>query len=299
MGRKSFTKEEFVEKARKVHGDKYDYSKSEYYEKRKKVCIICPIHGEFWQNAGDHMKGSNCPKCIIDRRKSNLNDFIERANRVHNNKYDYSKVDYKTNKEKVCIICPIHGEFWQRPDKHLFAERGCSKCGGSNKLTKEEFIEKSIKIHGNKYDYSKVVYENHETKVCIICPKHGEFLQKANSHLNGNGCPICKSSKGELSIKKWLEENHISFIPQYRFQKCKDKKTLPFDFYLPDHNICIEYDGLQHFKPMGFSGSKSNILFEITKKHDKMRNDFCKNNNIRLIRIKYSENINERLLEIL
>ena len=112
-------------------------------------------------------------------------NFIEKAKAVHGDKYDYSKVEYVKAKEKVCIICQEHGEFWQTPNNHLRGE-GCPFCYGSKKLTTEEFISKAKQIHGNKYDYSNVNYVNKYTKVCIICPEHGEFWQKPSNHLKGN-----------------------------------------------------------------------------------------------------------------
>lgn len=125
-------------------------------------------------------------------KKLTRNDFINKANLIHNNKYDYSKVEYVNNSTKVCIICPEHGEFWQTPRNHLIGQ-GCPLCNGTFKLTNQEFIEKANKIHNNKYDYSKVKYVNNNTKVCIICPKHGEFWQTPHHHLNGHGCSKCRN----------------------------------------------------------------------------------------------------------
>ena len=125
-------------------------------------------------------------------KKLTRNDFINKANLIHNNKYDYSKVEYVNNSTKVCIICTEHGEFWQTPRNHLIGQ-GCPLCNGTFKLTNQEFIEKANLIHNNKYDYSKVKYVNNNTKVCIICPKHGEFWQTPHHHLNGHGCSKCRN----------------------------------------------------------------------------------------------------------
>ena len=193
------TTEQFIEKSRKIHGGKYDYSKVEYTEYRAKVCIICPIHGEFWQTPAQHIAGHGCRKCAANNfwghKKLSKEQFIDRAREIHGDKYDYSKVDYIDNQTKVCIICPIHGEFWQAPRNHL-AHYGCKKCAIdkaalSTRMTKEKFIENARKVHGDKYDYSKVEYINSETKVCIICPKHGEFWQAPTRHLNSLGCKNC------------------------------------------------------------------------------------------------------------
>ena len=129
----------------------------------------------------------------MSTKKLTTETFVERAKIVHNCRYDYSKVKYVNSHTKVCIICPEHGEFWQTPYNHLKGQ-GCFKCCGKEKLTTEEFIKRAIKVHGDKYDYSKVEYINIKTPVCIICPEHGEFWQKPIKHLIGENCPSCKSS---------------------------------------------------------------------------------------------------------
>ena len=206
MSRK-LTTEEFVEKAKGIHGDKYDYSKVEYKNAKTKVIIICPVHREFEQDPSNHLHGHGCPKCksiaISDRSRKTIEDFIKVAREVHGDKYDYSKVYYNGSKEKVCIICPNHGEFFQRPGDHING-RGCPRCGGTTKLTEERFIRKAREVHGDKYDYSKVEYKNITTKVCIICPDHGEFYQIPNSHIRGSGCSECgklKSIDGRIYTK--------------------------------------------------------------------------------------------------
>ena len=192
---KKMTTEEFITLAKNVHGDKYDYSKVEYVSSDKKVCIICPKHGEFWQVPNSHLQGRGCPVCGAETRRESRTkttyDFITKAREIHGDKYDYSKVEYKGANVDVCIICPEHGEFWQRPTNHLTG-KGCPKCAGRTTLTREDFIAKAREVHGsNKYDYSKVEYVNAKTKVCIICPEHGEFWQLPDHHLKGAECPKC------------------------------------------------------------------------------------------------------------
>lgn len=199
----------FIEKSRKIHGDKYDYSKVEYVNTKTKVCIICPEHGEFWQTPNNHLHGCGCPMCKAqkngDGKRSNRNDFIEKATAIHGNKYDYSKAIYINNSTKVCIICPEHGEFWQTPNHHL-QKHGCQKCANVKKQTTKDFICKAKGIHGDKYDYSNVEYVNNHTKVCIICPEHGEFWQTPKNHLRGQGCPRCGVIKGHIGKNKLTEE---------------------------------------------------------------------------------------------
>ena len=225
-------KQYFLERARKKHGDKYDYSKVEYIDASTKVCIICPEHGEFWQTPNDHYH-SGCEMCAREARAKKRvekasNAFKEKAIAVHGNKYDYSKVEYKSAKEKVCIICPEHGEFWQAPTTHL-GGAGCPRCQGNFRLTKEEFVEKANKVHGGKYNYSKVEYKNISTKVCIICPEHGEFWQTPESHLSGHGCPNCQGlTRGyKLSL---LECDDLIHMSSHQLIEIIANKKLPAEF---------------------------------------------------------------------
>ena len=257
---KKLTTEEFVEKAKKIHGDKYDYSKVEYINNRVKVCIICPIHGEFWQTPLSHLTLSRgCAKCK-GGVKIDKNTFIQKAQKIHGNKYDYSKVDYINTETKVCIICPIHGEFWQTPHSHIGSmSTNCPQCM-NRQLTREEFIEKAKAIHGDKFDYSKVEYINAKTKVCIICPKHGEFWQTPTSHLRGNGCSMCNESKLEREIKLYLEQHGIVFQRQHKF---KELGRQSLDFYLPEYNVAIECQGRQHFVDSAFKRKKMRLKHQI------------------------------------
>lgn len=201
--------ESFIKNSKDIHGDLYNYEKVIYKGCDKKVIIKCNDHGDFEQTPTLHLKGSGCPKCAnilrnINNKKS-TDIFIQQAKLVHNNKYDYSKVNYNTSKIKVIIICSIHGEFEQLPNVHLHGS-GCQQCN-SDKLSKifllttEQFIEKAISKHGDKYDYTKVKYIKSNKELTIICKIHGDFKQIANSHLQGHGCPYC----GNV-IKKTNEE---------------------------------------------------------------------------------------------
>lgn len=166
-------------------------------------------------------------------RKLTLVEFIEKAKKVHGDKYDYSKVVYVNSQTKVCIICPIHGEFWQHPNDHLNG-KGCSKCSNNLKKTDEEFIEEAKKVHGNKYDYSKVKYVNNRTKVCIICPKHGEFWQMPEKHILGRGCQKCaneyisniRHDTFEDFLKKAIKVHGNKFIYNKETYMNSLKKTL-------------------------------------------------------------------------
>lgn len=284
-------KEEILKSFKEIHGNRYDYSLVEYKNTRTKVKIICLEHGIFEQCPSNHIYSKQgCPKCA-NRHKPSLEEFIFQSNKIHNNKYDYSLVDYKNNSTKVKIICPEHGIFEQKPNGHIIQKSGCLKCSGKYKKSKEEFISQSKEIHGEIYDYSLVDYKNNKKNVKIICPKHGIFEQRPDSHLNREqGCPLCNNSKGELKINKILKDNNFSFVAEKDFENCIDNKKLRFDFYLPEHNLCIEYDGLQHYESVEYWGGIDYLKY--VQKHDEIKNDYCKENNINLIRIKYDRKLN-------
>jgi very-short-patch-repair endonuclease len=288
---KKLTTEEFIKKAKKIHGDKYDYSLVDYKKSHSNIKIICPTHGIFNQLPNNHLGGKGCIKCT-NKEKLNTKIFIDRSNNIHNNKYDYSLSEYKNNKNKIKIICPTHGIFEQKAYHHLDGI-GCPKCVGKNKTT-EEFIENAKKIHGDKYDYSLVIYYSAYIKIKIICPIHGIFEQIPHNHINYNGCPYCKESYGEKKIRLFLINNKIKFIKNKKFNDCKYKSQLPFDFYLDEYNICIEYDGIQHFKIIKYFGNENDFIK--LKIRDSIKTEYCKKNNIILLRIKYTDYNNIELI---
>lgn len=281
---KKKTTEEFIQDAKKIHGDKYDYSKVKYINDSTKVCIICPSHGEFFKTPSNHLHkkwAQGCPYCSRQKlsekyRKSN-SDFINKAISIHKQKYDYSKVNYTDSDTKVCIVCPKHGEFWQIPHSHL-SGCGCPKCVKCYSKTNDEWIKDAREIHKRKYDYSKTEYVNTRGKVCIICPVHGEFWQLPNHHLQGCGCPKCQSSHTENEIREVLLENNIKFEEQKRFDWLGSQSL---DFYIPSKNIAIECQGKQHFEPIGFFGGIDALTS--TKERDNMKLQLCRNNGVILL----------------
>lgn len=236
-----------IDEFKKVHGNKYDYSKVEYTGNKDKVTIICPIHGEFLQSPDLHKQGYGCAKCgfesksnilkisngeskpAINKLRSSDKEFILKSINAHGNKYDYSKVDYINNSEKIIITCPIHGDFLQSPNKHKNGA-GCSKCKNTTismklRSSSKEFIEKSLKVHGDKYSYDKVVYTKNSEKIIITCPIHGDFLQVPYGHLSGKGCPKCgdeiTSSKLKLTNEEFIEKSIDAHGNKYNYEKTK------------------------------------------------------------------------------
>ena len=291
---KKISKKEYVD----IFKQKYPTLEllSEYNGDKNYITVRCIIHDYIFNTKPNWLKhGQGCKKCYNDRRSKTMllttKDFIKRAKEIHKDKYDYSKVEYKGSKNKVCIICPEHGEFWQTPNKHICCKQGCPKCGGikngiNKRLGNDKFIERARKIHNNRYDYSKVEYIDYNTKVCIICPEHGEFWQTPQIHLLGKcGCPICNESHLERDIRLLLQENNINFEQQKRFEWL-GRQSL--DFYLPDYNIAIECQGLQHFKEIEHFGGKDE--FKKLLRRDSIKNTKCLKNNIKIFYI--VDNIN-------
>ena len=224
---------EFIERAKEVHGNKYGYGKVDYKRSNEKVCIVCPTHGEFFQIPSSHLIGFGCPGCS-GNKKLTTEDFIEKAKEVHGNKYDYSKVNYKNISTKITIVCPIHGEFEQAPCKHLSGS-GCPKCGiisrvSSSRSNTEDFIKKAKEVHGDWYDYDKVDYITATTKVIIRCPTHGEFEQKPSNHLQGQGCPICNRGFSTDSKLSLLSDSDVEYLSIHQLIELIGQNLLPADF---------------------------------------------------------------------
>ncbi len=266
--KKRKTLEDFIKKSRLVHGDKYDYSNVEYKCSNEKIIIICKIHGDFLQIPSDHYNGHGCSKCyqstLSERFLQTTEEFIERSKKIHGDLYDYSKVNYKNSKKKVIIICKIHGEFQQIPTDH-YNGHGCPKCSGVGKLTTEEFIERSKKIHGDKYDYSQSIYINNSEKIKIICKKHGDFYQNPKNHYaTGQGCPKCCNNCYSKMQIIWLD--FISKFHNIHIQHALNdgeflipNTNYKADGYCKENNTIYEFHGdFYHGNPKIYKQDKIN-----------------------------------------
>jgi len=273
----------FVDRAKQIHKDKYDYSKVEYVKNNIKVCIICPEHGEFWQTPSVHLSGCGCPKCV--GKYQTTEEFIMKSKELFKN-IDYSKVVFRKVDEKVCLFCKEkdennreHGEFWQTPHNHLKGHRGCPKCAiydKSKKLMHDEniFIEKINKLFPDKYDTSKITYNGSKEKIEVICKKHGSFWIRPDKLLQGEGCPKCGHicSKAEDEIKKFIteisnlkvEERLKTIIPPYEL-----------DIYIPEKKLAIEYNGLKWHS----------YEYNENKDYHLNKTELCEKQGIRLIHI--------------
>lgn len=234
-------------------------------------------------------------------KRSNTKDFLEKCIHVHGDKYDYSNTQYTHSKAKVEIICREHGMFLQTPNHHLRG-KGCPVCGYkhitdiNNKRhnnIKKNFIHMARGVHMDKYEYLSE-YIDHSVKILIRCNICGvEFRQKPHNHLSGQGCPSCKSSKGEQAIERWLIDNNIEYVKEKWFDDCRGlKRPLPFDFWIEDLNILIEFQGRQHYELVKFSQrdiSENEMIerYEATKLNDKIKRQYCLDKGIQLIDIPY------------
>lgn len=288
-------KETFIAESVKAHGSRYDYSLVDYKNQYITVKIKCSLHGIFEQLPKVHALGGGCPRCSYIQRgeakRLSQDEFIKLTYQTHKDKYDYSLVKYEGMEKKIRIICPHHGIFEQRAGEHL--RYGCNECGNQAgadaiRITRDEFIERSRTVHKNRYDYSLVKFRITAEKVTIICPEHGIFEQIAGSHLYaGQGCPVCKSSKGETKIHDFLKSLDIDFERQKTFPDCKRRWKLRFDFYFRLNGIefLIEYDGQQHFD--GWDGKADTLKY--IQHHDSLKTAYAASNGFHLIRIPYTQ----------
>ena len=273
--------EEFIERAKKVHGDKYSYP-DEYVNSEQKIRIICPVHGTFFQTPHQHLRGQGCMKCYGNENKT-TEQYIAECRKVHGDKYDYSKTVYENAYSIVTITCPLHGDFLQIARTHLYGH-GCPECSGKRKFDKDFFIKKAKEIHGDRYDYSLIrTIDNNRSKVPIICNKHGLFYQSVDSHINQrHGCPKCIRSTLEEKVATLLTQVNIKYEEQKKFKWLGAQRL---DFYLPDYNLAIECQGVQHFGVFGtFGGNvQPEEQYKLTLERDERKNKLCKKHNVILV----------------
>jgi hypothetical protein len=280
-------KNTFIEKASSVHKDKYDYSKINYITNKLAVEIICPEHGSFFQVPGEHLKGYGCSRCS-QKNKPTTEEWVDLAKKVHGDKYDYSLVEYVTNKTPIKVICPEHGVFNPLPGNHLFKKTECPLCNDQEKSTRftktiGEFIINARIKHGNLYDYSKSIYVNKATPLEIICNKHGSFMQAPQSHLSGRGCSKCILKNQNRVFTKLTEKfPELELRWEARLDWLKGQR---FDIYIPDINLAVEYNGQQHYKSIEHMGGVSK--FKLVQERDSLKREKCLKNNCELFELKY------------
>lgn len=297
--------ERFVEEAMQVHGASYDYTHTRYFGAHKYCTITCRQHGHFEQTPSSHLSGSGCPECSLEVRGAtrvsrSARIFASRAVKIHKNKYLYTEFHYANANIPSIIICPDHGRFMQAASSHL-SGRGCPPCSlkrrGEQRIESfaEQFEERSRSLHGDTYTYSSFIYSGANEKSVIVCRTHGTFWISPSAHLSGQGCPTCKESRYEATVRRWLENKRIRYIQEWRDHDCKVEKNLSFDFYIPAYGLIIEVDGVQHFETVNWNGrlSKSEMVrnLEGIQRRDAIKQDWAINNGFGLLRIKYDQDI--------
>ena len=293
---RKLTTDEFIERSNTLFNNEYNYDKTVYIDAKTKCVITCKIHGDFLCTPSNHLKGRGCPKCryikSASKNRRSIKEVINKAREIHGNKYDYSLItEYTNNRTKLPIICHQkdengieHGIFWQDAEKHILRGHGCPKCNCKIR-TRENFIEDSIKIHGNNINYDNVVYNGVHNKVLLECNVCGnKFWQTPHDHLQGNGCPFCKESKLEKSVALFLDNNNIKYKRWYRYDINEHRTSL--DFFIEKYKIGIECQGEQHFQPVKFKGKSCDIWaneeFKKNILRDKRKFDKCNELKIKL-----------------
>jgi very-short-patch-repair endonuclease len=287
---RKLTRDDFISKAKEIHGEKYNYSKVEYINNSTKVDIICNGCGSVISlTPSHHFRGQGCRQCSMkrfsDKMRFTTEDFISRSNEIHGDKYDYSKVEYINKETKVTIICPVHGEFEQKPANHW--RYGCNQCGYDKsgmkqKHSYDDIINRAKEIHGERYSY--IIKENpkYKDKVTVVCPVHGEFEQKIGNHIyKGYGCPKCAAhiSRQEIELQEWVSQ-YVDIITNTR----SVIPPLELDIVIPSHNIAIEYNGIYwHSEQRGKD-----------KKYHLNKYLRCKESGYRLIQIWENEWLNQK-----
>ena len=273
-------------------------------ERYKGACVKikhkCKLDGYEWYTTPSNiLNGKKCPLCSKSPTMSH-ELYLARLSKINSNVIPLET--YINSTTKILHKCSKCSNEWRTIPDVVLRGCGCPKCGN------KKIGEKLVKTH----EQYKVELAEHNPNIDVIgsyvnsltaikhrCKIDGYEWMVSPSHLlSGTGCPLCSNSKGETMIKKWLDSHNVKYVVQKRFKGCKDKRTLPFDFYLPERNTCIEYDGEQHYRPVRFGGisvDDSDKRFEYVKYHDEIKNNYCKSNNIKLIRIPYFKDVYKEL----
>ena len=269
-----------------IETEGYKLISTRYINANTHIEIECPKGHRYFTKLGNFRTGCRCSKCV-DRTKKKLSYDTVKSN-IESEGYVLLSTEYSGARDKLKVKCPKGHEYLVTYDKFKQGKR-CPYCCHNHKIDITYIKEKAEK-HG--YTILDSQYVNAHSELTLQCPKNHIFKLKWVNFHTGTRCPICGMSAGETRIMNYLEKNSIEYIPQYRFKDCKNIYRLPFDFYLPEYFMCIEYDGEQHFKPIDFGGQGddiSNIKFNILKRNDKIKTEYCKTNGINLLRISYTD----------
>lgn len=262
---------------------------SKYTTRRDRIKCKCTIDNHEWEPfAYALLKGEGCPECALRKRTKSHDDFVSQLKHVNENISVIGK--YSGLSRKVLCHCEICSDEFEKWPGDLLDGSGCPRCSGRHVPTNEEFVERVRSVNDTVYPIDE--YAGAAVKIMFGCKVCGGRWETKPSHIfSGHGCPNCRSSVGEKSISDYLTSRGIYFEPQKRFNNCRYKHTLPFDFYIRSCNTAIEYDGIQHFMPQPFGGYGYDYekAFEEQLVKDSIKDEYCKTNGIKLIRIPYTE----------
>lgn len=295
----------FLDRASTLHRGKYDYSQvTSWNGWHISIPIKCRIHeAVFWQRPSVHIHHqAGCPRCSAKARglasRDRTSDFIRKATAIHGDSYNYSLTEYRADNEEVKVICRVHGVFSQRADHHKTGA-GCASCHFESmkkerSFTFSDFLKLAEDLHLHRYEYDEDSWKGYRGKLRIRCPNHGWFLQTAMGHAQGSGCPSCQESRGEREVAHFLKKRSIFFERQKKFGGCVDIRSLPFDFYIPELDLLIEYDGEQHFLERETGIFTKEAIIGI-KRRDKIKTDFCLKAGKKLVRIRFDQSVQDKL----
>ena len=297
-GNAKLTHEEFMEKFYKQNKNAENIEiLGEYKTSYTKIKCKCKIDGHEWEATPHNLlNGNGCPKCSGNAKLTH-EEFMKKFYEKNKNAENIEILgEYVNSSTKIKCRCRKDGHEWEVKPNDLLKGYGCPKCKKGK--THEQFMKdfyiknknaKNIEILG--------IYESAITKIKCKCKLDNNiWYTTPHGLLDDNGCPKCNASKGESEISRYLDNRNINYIPQHKFNDCRSKDKLPFDFYIPSLNIAIEYDGKQHYEIIDYFGGLDGFIY--TKIHDTIKTIYCKENNIKLIRIPYTEYDNiEKILE--
>lgn len=285
------THEEYIEELSKINPNIEVVGK--YVNAKTNILHRCKIDGYEWEvRPANLLSGKGCPVCSKMKKKTH-NEYIAEIEIINPN-IEVIETFINVN-TKILHRCKIDGYEWYATPNNILRGKGCARCAGNERYGHDGYIKRVAEINSNIEVLG--VYVNAHTSILHRCRIDGyEWYALPNRILNGCGCPKCNESKGEKAITNWLNKNNILYEPQKRYVDCKDKKPLPFDFYLPEYNVCIEYQGQQHYEPIEYFGGKNK--FEEQIKKDKIKREYCKKNDIFLFEIPCYSNLDEELIKL-
>ena len=266
-----------------------------YIDNRTAILHKCEKHNIQWRPTPlTVLRGYGCNICVAERMRERFikthEQYVQEVKKINNNIIVIE--EYSGANIPILHKCLLDDYEWKAEPSNILSLKGCPKCAGNIRKTHDEYVFALMNVNPDIEVVGE--YVNRNTPIMHRCKIDGnEWMATPSNTLYGKSCPVCKETHGERLIRQYLEKNIIKYEFQKNFDDCKDINALPFDFYLPDYNIAIEYDGRQHFEPIEYFGGQK--AFEYTQKHDNIKNEYCKNNNIKLLRIPYFKNVEEEL----